>query len=82
LDIHNRDLKQTGEAMNNIVEVAKNAQSIISEYPPPCCLLCGEKLFSPFDKLYLATYGKCIDCTDEVDELQKNSKNIFAIIEA
>jgi len=66
--------------MNKIIEVAKNAQEILNGEPLTCA--CGDKWFSPFDKLYLATYGKCVSCTNDVDELTKNSENIFAIIEA
>ena len=66
--------------MNKIIEVAKNAQKIMAELPPPFCD-CGEQLFSPFDKLYMATYGKCVSCSNS-DELGKNSENIFAIIES
>lgn len=65
--------------MNKIVEVAQNCQSIIDGGPVIC--QCGEKWFSPFDKLFVSAYGKCVSCAppDEVDEL---SENIFAIIEA
>ena len=65
--------------MNNIYEVAKNSKSIIGGVPVVCS--CGEKWFSPFDKLFVAAYGKCISCSSG-EEIEKLSGNIFAIIEA
>ena len=65
--------------MNKIIEVAKNAKEIMSS--PPITCSCGEKWYSPFDKLYFAAYGKCTSCSS-VDEALENSENIFAIIEA
>ena len=65
--------------MNNIVEVAKNYTKIIQASSVLCS--CGEKWFSPFDKLYVKAYGKCVSCSS-VGDLEKLSKNIFSIIEA
>jgi len=65
--------------INKIIEVANRKTEILSEQPPPYCS-CGEQWFSAFDKLYLATYGKCVSCTTNDYELTKNSENIFAIL--
>lgn len=65
--------------MNNIVEVAENSQSIMSGNPIVCP--CGEKWFSPFDKLFVSAYGKCTSCASDT-EVEELSENIFAIIEA
>jgi len=65
--------------MNKIVDVARNKKEVMSGAPVTC--VCGEQWFSPFDKLYLATYGKCVSCSTS-EEIEKNSGNIFAIIEA
>ncbi len=65
--------------MNNIVEVAEKSQSIMSGEPVTCS--CGEKWFSPFDKLFVSAYGKCTSCASDT-EVEELSENIFAIIEA
>jgi len=65
--------------MNNIVEVAKNATKMMASEPITCP--CGERWFSPFDKLYVSAYGKCTVC-DNSDETLARAENIFAIIEA
>jgi len=65
--------------MNKIVEVERNYKEVMSGAPPTCA--CGEKWFSLFDKLYLATYNKCVICSTP-EEIGKNSDNIFAIIES
>lgn len=63
--------------MNNIVEVAKNYKQIMASQPITCT--CGEKWFSPFDKLYVSAYGKCTSCSSS-EEIEKLSENIFSII--
>lgn len=63
--------------MNNIVEVAQNAKKIMSGAPVTCP--CGEKWFSPFDKLYVSAYGKCTKCSD-ADEIVELGTNIFNIV--
>ena len=64
--------------MNNIVQVAQNADAIIKGKPVTCP--CGERWFSPFDKLYVRAYNKCSTCSSP-DELDRLSDNIFNIIE-
>ena len=65
--------------MNNIIEVAKNAKEIMASQAIHCHI-CGEKQFSPFDKLYAMAYNTCVDC-DTVDNVTERSVNIFTIIE-
>ena len=65
--------------MSNIIEVAKEKDLIMASQSI-YCPLCGEKQFSPFDKLFTKAYDKCVDCTD-ADELEELSTNIFTIIE-
>ena len=66
--------------MNKIIDVAKRHKEILAESAGKevCCPSCSEQWFSPFDKLYVAAYGKCFSCDDKPE----NSENIFAIIEA
>ena len=63
----------------NILEVARDAKEIVAGQPVTCP--CGEKWFSPFDKLYVKAYDKCTTCSDD-EELERLGNNIFAIIEA
>jgi len=64
----------------NIVEVAKNCSEIMKSQSI-YCPVCGEKQFSPLDKLFTKAYEKCIDCTPS-DDLEGMSENIFRIIES
>jgi hypothetical protein len=64
----------------NIVQVAQNAKEIMASQNI-YCHICGEKQFSPFDKLYVSAYSACVMCTDTVEDVEKRSENIFAIIE-
>lgn len=41
------------------------------------CYDCGERFFSPFDKLYISVKGACYTC----DEDELLAKNIFKILE-
>jgi len=41
------------------------------------CPKCGEKQFSPFDKLYVQEYNECVVCTDE-HKLEKRGEYIFS----
>ena len=65
--------------MGNIIEVAKNRDKIMASQSVHCPI-CGEKQFSPFDKLYTSLNDKCVHCTNSEDVL-KNSDNIFSLIE-
>jgi len=65
--------------MNKIVETAQNYKQIMSGPPVTCS--CGEKWFSPFDKLYVTAYGKCTSCST-TEEIEQLSENIFATINA
>jgi len=67
--------------MNKIIYVAQNSEKILAESAgqPVHCPGCNEEWYSPFDKFYIAAYGKCSSCATP-DELEKNSENIFAII--
>jgi len=66
--------------MGDIIEIAKKRDEIMTSqfiYCPEC----GEKQFSPFDKLYTSLNDKCVDCSDE-DEVFSHSNNIFEILES
>lgn len=65
--------------MNEITKVAQNYQEIATG--PPVICACGEEWYSLFDKLYVSAYGKCTSCST-VEEVERLSKNIFAIIQA
>lgn len=69
--------------MNKIVEVAQNSKQILSDSAGKHihCPNCSEEWFSPFDKLYVAAYGKCTSCSS-VEEVLGNGVNIDSIIEA
>lgn len=62
-----------------LIETAQDYKKIL--LGPPIVCPCGERWFSPFDRLYVSAYSKCTTCStvEEIDEL---SGNIFAIIEA
>ncbi len=64
----------------NIFEVAQNSAEIMSSQEI-YCLICNKKQFSPFDKLYVEAYNKCVDCSTP-EEVETNGENIFRIIEA
>ena len=64
----------------NIIEVAKNRKEIMASQEI-YCPVCGEKQFSPFDKLYTKAYNRCVDC-ENADILIEKSDNIFKIIDA
>jgi len=68
--------------MNKIVEVAKNSKKILADSAgqPVQCPNCPEKWFSPFDKLYVAAYGKCCTC-ENANVFIKNSENVFNIVD-
>ena len=61
----------------NILEVANNKDEIFQE-PYIECPICGERLFSPFDKLYISAYGMCYTC--DTDDTTIKSDNIFGIL--
>ncbi len=64
----------------NILEVGKKRDEIMASQGIHCPQ-CSEKQFSPFDKLYVSLYDKCVDCSTS-EEIEKNSDNVFKIIEA
>ncbi|HCU07266.1 MAG TPA: hypothetical protein DIC42_06820 [Holosporales bacterium] len=59
-----------------ILDVIANKEKIMASQNI-VCPSCGEKQFSPFDKLFTSSYGQCYMCEPE-DEIK--SDNIFAII--
>jgi hypothetical protein len=63
--------------MNKLLEVAKNMREVMARQDI-VCPNCGEKQWSPFDKLYCESYGVCYTC-DSFDEIKGN--NILSIIE-
>jgi len=65
--------------MNNIIAVARDKEQILAPNTVACCPVCGVRWFSPFDKLYVAAYGKCTSCSTE-DEVAELSENIFRIL--
>ncbi len=65
--------------MNNIIAVAQNKEQILAEHTVAECPNCEEQWFSPFDKLYVAAYGKCTTCSTEA-EVAELSENIFRIL--
>lgn len=65
--------------MNNIIDVAKDAKNIMASQKI-YCHICGEKQFSPFDKLYSMCYNICVSC-DTIENVMERSVNIFKIIE-
>lgn len=62
----------------NLIEVAKKRDDVMAS--PPITCSCGEKWYSPFDKLYVTAYGKCTECSTD-SEIEGFSENIFKIIE-
>ena len=66
--------------MNKIIDVAKRSKAIMGGSPAVCPICDSGRWISPFDKLYIAAYGKCTDCST-VEELERLGQNIFAIIE-
>ncbi len=64
--------------MNNIIAVARDKEQILAKHTAAECP-CGERWFSPFDKLYVAAYGKCTTCSTEA-EVAELSENIFRIL--
>jgi len=66
--------------MKNIIEIAGKRDEIMKSQHI-YCPVCGQKQFSPFDKLFSSLNDKCIDCSDDAN-IAKQSEHIFAIIEA
>lgn len=62
---------------NKVIQVAADRGVIMSG--PPIHCPCGEKWYSPFDKLFVSAYDKCSTCCSE-EELESLSENIFAIL--
>jgi len=65
---------------NNILRVAKNYEEILKADNEVKCQVCGEKQWSPFDKLFAETYEKCVDCTDATD-VERLGVNIFKLLD-
>lgn len=51
--------------------------NLISKNQDVICPICHEKQFSPFDRIYVTVYEKCVTCTFDDDELKKNAQVIF-----
>jgi len=64
----------------NIVIVAEKSKEIMAAQDI-YCPVCQELQYAPFDKLYTKAHDKCVTCSSE-QELERNSGNIFAIINA
>lgn len=64
--------------INKIIQVAENRAIIMSGAPIYCS--CGEKWYSPFDKLFVSAYDKCCTCCSS-EEWESLGKNILAIVE-
>jgi hypothetical protein len=63
----------------SLVRTAYNAKRIVRE--KAYCPVCNERFYAPFDKLYIAAYGKCFTCDDSTDGTADiRSDNIFTII--
>ena len=61
----------------------KKVKHLLQEENRKVCGSCGEKLYAPFDILFMHTYSVCLDClqkekTDE--EIEKMSAPIFELI--
>jgi hypothetical protein len=61
----------------------EKARELLQAEDRKVCGSCGEKLYSPFDVLFMHTYSVCLDClqkekTDE--EIEEMSKPIFDLI--
>jgi len=69
-------------AENKIYEVAFNKDKILEklEGKPAKCPVCGEAYFSVFDKLFIASYGRCVADVKNDNELERMSNNIFEIL--
>jgi hypothetical protein len=61
--------------MNDIKTIAENL-NVVKKSQKIYCLVCGEKQFSIFDKVYCKSFGKCVDCSTP-EEVDINSENIF-----
>jgi len=64
--------------MNNIVYTAEHFDEICALLNV-VCPLCSRKVFSPFDKLFVSAYGKCVDCATP-EELEVLGENIFILL--
>jgi uncharacterized protein (DUF983 family) len=62
----------------NIIDVAKKRDEIMASLIIHCPI-CGEKQFSPFDKLYVSAYETCVMC-DTADNVEQRGDNIFSIV--
>jgi len=66
----------------NIVYVAEHRTEILAKSAGKSvtCPTCEKSHFSPFDKLFIAAYGKCIFDVVDDEELKLMGENIFAIL--
>lgn len=62
-----------------IMDAIENKAEILKFDNKVFCPICGERFFSPFDKLYIHSYGKCAGCSTD-EEIEALSDNIFAIL--
>ncbi len=60
----------------NIVEVAKNKDTILKHDNEVYCNECQHQFHSPFDKLYITAVGACYVCIED----DNVSDNIFKLI--
>ena len=59
------------------------AKSLIKDKSRAICGSCGERLFAPFDILFMHEYSACIDCYQSEksdDEVDSMSEPIFDIV--
>lgn len=64
----------------NIIELAQKRDEIMAAQDI-YCPLCGQRQFSPFDKLFTKYMDKCVDCTDMAEDIVAIGNQIFQIIE-
>lgn len=65
-----------------ITEVAKEKDKILRPDYQVFCKKCGERFYSPFDKMFILVQGDCVICNEEDDNLTyRLSENINKILE-
>jgi len=66
----------------DIIEIAKQKDNILRPDYQVFCGQCGERYYSPFDKMFIEVNKDCIICTKiSSDEINRLSDNINKILE-
>ena len=66
----------------NITEIAQQKDRILRPDYQVFCKTCGERFYSPFDKMFIEVNKDCIMCTKiSSDEINRLSDNINKILE-